>query len=102
MLIEQQASETFDPSHYTDDVRARIEAAMQKKVEGQEITLAEAPQDGGAQVIDLMEALRAARARRRLHPPRPRAPEEPVREHASPPSARSRPSPRRAKPPDRK
>ncbi|MNC98071.1 hypothetical protein D3C83_159250 [compost metagenome] len=33
---------------------------MQKKVEGQEITLAEAPEAGGAQVIDLMEALRAS------------------------------------------
>ncbi len=32
---------------------------MQKKVEGQEITMAEAP-EGGAQVIDLMEALRAS------------------------------------------
>src|SRR6476660_8272570 len=36
-LIEQQAADTFDPSAYTDDVRARIEAAVQKKVEGQEI-----------------------------------------------------------------
>jgi DNA end-binding protein Ku len=58
-LIEQQASERFDPSAYTDEVRARIEAAVQKKVEGQEITMAEAPQQG-AQVIDLMEALRAS------------------------------------------
>jgi DNA end-binding protein Ku len=58
-LIEQQAAESFDPSAYTDDVRARIEAAIQKKVEGQEITLAEAPEPGG-QVIDLMEALRAS------------------------------------------
>jgi len=33
---------------------------VQKKVEGQEITLAEAPETGGAQVIDLMEALRAS------------------------------------------
>ena len=32
---------------------------MQKKVEGQEITLTEAP-EGGAQIIDLMEALRAS------------------------------------------
>jgi len=59
MLIEQQASETFDPAQYTDEVSARVEAAVQKKVEGQEITLTEAPQ-GGAQVIDLMEALRAS------------------------------------------
>jgi DNA end-binding protein Ku len=42
-------------------VAARIEAAVQKKVEGQEVTLAEAPEGGGgAQVIDLMEALRAS------------------------------------------
>jgi len=59
MLIEQQASDTFDPSIYTDQVSARIEAAVQKKVEGQEITLTDAP-EGGAQVIDLMDALRAS------------------------------------------
>ena len=58
-LIEQQTSEKFDPSAYTDDVAARVEAAVQRKVEGQEITMAEAP-EGGAQVIDLMEALRAS------------------------------------------
>ena len=58
-LIEQQAADKFDPSAYKDEVRERIEAAVQKKVEGQEITMAEAPQQG-AQVIDLMEALRAS------------------------------------------
>jgi DNA end-binding protein Ku len=58
-LIEQQAVEGFDPAAYTDDVRARIEAAVQMKVEGQEITMMDAP-EGGAQVIDLMEALRAS------------------------------------------
>jgi DNA end-binding protein Ku len=59
-LIDQQTSETFDPSAYTDEVRARIEAAVQKKVEGEQITLAEEPERGGAQIIDLMEALRAS------------------------------------------
>jgi len=58
-LIEQQTAERFEPRAYTDEVRARIDAAIQKKVEGQEITLAEAPEPGG-QVIDLMEALRAS------------------------------------------
>ena len=58
-LIDQQASDTFDPAAYKDDVRERIEAAVQKKVEGQQITMAEAPA-AGAQVIDLMEALRAS------------------------------------------
>ncbi len=62
-LIEQQSSDTFDPGPYVDDVRARIETAVQKKVEGQEITMAEAP-EGGAQVIDLMEALRASLERK--------------------------------------
>src|SRR5881409_610922 len=39
-LIEQQASETFDPAVYVDEVRGRIEAAVQKKVDdGQEITM---------------------------------------------------------------
>jgi DNA end-binding protein Ku len=58
-LIEQQAAEKFDPSSYTDEVRVRIEAAVQKKIEGQEISMAEAPQPGG-EVIDLMQALRAS------------------------------------------
>ena len=58
-LIEQQASDGFDPGPYVDEVRARIETAVQKKVEGQEITMADEPA-GGGQVIDLMEALRAS------------------------------------------
>ena len=76
-LIEAQASDTFDPSIYTDEVAARIEAAVQKKVEGQEITLTQAPEGGGAQVIDLMEALRASLERKpakaRGAPPQPEA-----------------------------
>src|SRR6202171_2156932 len=67
-LIEAQASDTFDPAVYTDEVSARIEAAVQKKVEGQEITLAEAPEGGGAQVIDLMEALRPTREKEAAPP----------------------------------
>jgi DNA end-binding protein Ku len=59
-LIEQQSVDKFDPAQYTDEVRARIEAAVQKKVEGQEITSAEAAEPAAGQVIDLMEALRAS------------------------------------------
>jgi DNA end-binding protein Ku len=59
-LIAQQSSDKFDPAAYKDDVRERIEAAVQKKVEGKEITLAEEAPETGAQVIDLMEALRAS------------------------------------------
>ena len=74
-LIEAQASDKFDPSAYTDTVRERIEAAVQKKVEGQEITLTEAP-EGGAQIIDLMEALRASLEKKA--PARAKAPEPEV------------------------
>jgi len=59
-LIEQQASAAFDPTAYRDDVKTRIEAAVQRKVEGQEISLAEEAPAPTAQVIDLMDALRAS------------------------------------------
>ncbi len=58
-LIDQQSSSTFDPSEYKDEVAERIQAAVQKKVEGEQITMAEEPK-GGAQIIDLMDALRAS------------------------------------------
>ena len=77
MLIEQQANDTFDPAQYTDEVRTRIEAAVQKKVEGQEITLAEPQEQGGGQVIDLMEALRASLEKKA--PPRGKASPEALR-----------------------
>ena len=63
-LIDAQTSEAFDPKQYTDDVRARVEKAIEQKVEGQEISMSEAPHGGGAQVIDLMEALRASLERK--------------------------------------
>jgi DNA end-binding protein Ku len=76
-LIEQQAAERFDPAAYTDEMRARIEAAVQKKVAGQEITMMDAP-EGGAQVIDLMEALRASletrKPAKRAEPAKPAQP----------------------------
>jgi DNA end-binding protein Ku len=59
-LVEQQTADRFDPTAYTDEVKARIEAAIQRKVEGEQITLAEAPPSAEGKVIDLMEALRAS------------------------------------------
>jgi DNA end-binding protein Ku len=59
-LITQQTSNKFDPTAHTDELRARIEAAIQKKVEGQEISVSEIAPEGGGKVIDLMEALRAS------------------------------------------
>lgn len=61
-LIEQISSDAFHPEAYEDAVKQRIEAAIQRKVDGEEISVSEAPPEarGGAQVIDLMAALRAS------------------------------------------
>ena len=59
-LIEQISEDAFDPSQYQDEEKKRIEAAVEEKVAGREITIAEEPERGGGQVIDLMEALRAS------------------------------------------
>jgi DNA end-binding protein Ku len=59
-LIEQQTSPKFDPAAYTDEHRGRIQAEIQKKVEGQEISVAEIEPESTGKVIDLMEALRAS------------------------------------------
>jgi DNA end-binding protein Ku len=58
-LIQQSVSEDFQPEKYEDAVRVRLQEIIQQKVEGQEITIApsETPK---AQVIDLMEALKAS------------------------------------------
>jgi DNA end-binding protein Ku len=65
-LVEQITSETFSPSDYKDDVRARIEADIQRKVDGQEIATTE-PVAEPAPVIDLMAALKASLAAKRSH-----------------------------------
>jgi len=60
-LIEQLAVKRFDPNEFSDEHRARVEAAIQQKVEGKEVTLAESPVSrAGGNVVDLMEALRAS------------------------------------------
>ena len=41
-LIEQQMSEKYDPTAYVDEVRGRIEAEIQKKVQGEEISITDA------------------------------------------------------------
>ena len=59
-LIEQIASETFDPSKYEDEVGQRMLEAIERKVaDGTEIA-APAEEETTAQVIDLMAALRAS------------------------------------------
>ena len=58
-LVEQIASETFEPTKYEDDVKTRTLADIERKVQGQEIEAAPT-EEAPAQVIDLMEALKAS------------------------------------------
>lgn len=58
-LVEQRASEAFRPETYEDEVKKRLSEQLQRKIEGQEVSFAP-PESGGAQIIDLMEALKAS------------------------------------------
>jgi DNA end-binding protein Ku len=78
-IIQQISSDEFKPEKYEDDVRKRIEAQIQRKVEGQEIQAE--PEKPQTQIIDLMEALKASLAAKGLGPkpaPAAAAEEEPA------------------------
>jgi DNA end-binding protein Ku len=98
-LIEQISSDEFHPEAYEDTVKQRIEAAIERKVEGKEISVsAPPPETGGAQVIDLMEALRASLGKQKAAPePAPAAAAQQAPAAAA--EARGRKPPKRASAP---
>lgn len=59
LLVDQRAVDVFKPETYEDDVKKRVLGLIQKKVEGEDISIAPA-EAGGGQIIDLMEALKAS------------------------------------------
>ena len=62
-LIDQISQDAYDPSEFHDEEKARVLAAIDRKIAGQEVVASahsEAP--SSAQVIDLMDALRASLA----------------------------------------
>ncbi|MBI2969117.1 MAG: Ku protein [Gammaproteobacteria bacterium] len=66
-LIQQAASETFEPKNYRDEVREQILALIQRKIEGEDISVAPTEKVEN-KIIDIMEALKAslnARAERK-------------------------------------
>jgi DNA end-binding protein Ku len=60
-LVNQTAKESFQPENFQDEIRDQLLELIKRKVEGREIsaTLPDAPK---AQIIDLMEALKASLA----------------------------------------
>ncbi len=58
-LVDQIASDHFKPENYADQVKGEMMDAIQQKIDGQEMTIA-SPEEPKAQIIDLMEALKAS------------------------------------------
>jgi DNA end-binding protein Ku len=61
-LIEQISAEGYDPGEYKDEEKARVLAAIDSKIAGKAIVVAEAAgaESADAKIIDLTEALRAS------------------------------------------
>jgi DNA end-binding protein Ku len=60
-LIDQISEDTYDPTMFEDEEKKRILAAIDEKIAGKQVVANEPVEPAsGAQVIDLMEALRAS------------------------------------------
>jgi len=75
-LVDELSNGDFKPEQYQDEYRLRVLDLVNLKVEGKEVT-AVGPQVQRAQVIDLMEALRASLEKKAASPRKPpkRAPQ---------------------------
>jgi DNA end-binding protein Ku len=69
-IVEQGASDAFKPDAYEDDVRNQVWELIERKIRGEEIVAAPqvAPK---AQIIDLMEALKASLGESGAEPRKP-------------------------------
>lgn len=89
-LIDQISADSYDPTQFRDEEKDRVLAAIDQKIAGKKIVQVEQPEaGGGAEVIDLMAALRqslsrskAPRAPARTEEPAPAA--APARKRAGP------------------
>jgi len=90
-FVNQLATQEFTPEKYEDAFRKRLQDIIDRKVQGEQVTMAPA-EEPRAQVIDLMEALKASLAQQ---------PATPASGTASPPAEKaeadtSRKPPKRA------
>lgn len=101
-LIDQISTEGYDPKDFEDEERKRVLAAIDEKIAGRQIVVheEEAAPAAGAQVIDLMEALRAslgAKSPAKAKKASDATDEAPAQARATTPAGRARKAPRRAK-----
>jgi DNA end-binding protein Ku len=65
-LIDQISADSYDPAEFQDEEKKRILAAIDDKIAGKQVVATEGQEvAAGAQVIDLVEALRASLAPRK-------------------------------------
>ena len=64
-LIDQISEDGYDPTQFEDEEKKRVLAAIDEKIAGKQIVASEHHEPtAGAQVIDLMDALRASLGRK--------------------------------------
>lgn len=100
-LIDQISEDAYDPGEYVDEERQRILAAIDAKIAGQQV-VSSAPAEEGvastAQVIDLMDALRASLGKQPAKAaPEPKERKAAKRAEAPPAAAESAPARTRAR-----
>jgi DNA end-binding protein Ku len=84
LLVEESSSDVFRPEVYEDEVRKRVQEALDRKVQGGQFSVTAAPKKGG-EIVDLMEALRAS-----LGKPRKAAPKAVASAERKPPRSAPR------------
>jgi len=84
LLVEESSSDVFRPEAYEDEVRKRVQEALDRKVQGGQFSVTAAPKKGG-EIVDLMEALRAS-----LGKPRKTAPKAVASAERKPPRSAPR------------
>ena len=77
-LVEQAASDTFVPESYKDEVRERMLELIQRKVEGEDISVAPTAEPEH-KIIDIMEALKASLAAGGVRKPAQQAENKPAK-----------------------
>lgn len=70
-LIDQIAADSYDPAEYKDEEKVRVLAAIDEKIAGKAIVVAEpaGAESADAKIIDLTEALRASLGARKVARP---------------------------------
>jgi DNA end-binding protein Ku len=95
-LVEQIASDEFDPYAYEDEVKRQVRELIERKIQGEQIVAA-APQEPKAQIIDLMDALKASLGERESPKAAPKKGGRKTTARKAPkPSASAKSAPRRA------